>query len=388
MNREVLIGPPGTGKTTALLAKVKEALESGVAPERIGFVSFTKKAATEAVTRACNQFQLPRRRFKYFRTLHSLAFEQLGLTRGRVFGNHTLHQFSSWMGLDLTFSRFDDEQQYQQATEDDKALFLINLARIKRANLREETQAAEMDWHLVKTLDYGMRRFKAERSMVDFTDMLEMFVKQGQSPEFDLLCIDEAQDMSRLQWEMAERMMDVSKHTYIAGDDDQAIFGWAGADTTYFAAVAATGPTRVLNQSYRVPESVRSLAGGIIGRCGVRVPKDYRPRPARGSVSHIEDPSDCDISQGQWLILARNAYLLGPHYEWVRECGNKSVAVSTIHRAKGGEADNVILFSDMAKRSYEGVETDDEHRVFYVAVTRARESLYIVEPQSKYYYEV
>lgn len=370
-----------------MLTKVKEALDSGVQPERIGFVSFTKKATIEAVTRACNQFGLPRRRFKHFRTLHSLAFEHLGLTKARVFGDHTLHAFASWMGLDLTFSRYDDEMQYQQATDDDRALFLINLSRIRRTNLKEECREAEMNWHLVKTLDYGLRRFKQERSMVDFTDMLVQFVQHGQSPEFDLLCIDEAQDMSKLQWDMVERLMENAKDVFIAGDDDQAIFGWAGADTGVFGQVANIGPCRVLDQSYRVPSTVRDLAGRIIGRCSRRVPKDYRARPAQGSVTEIGSHEDLDITRGSWLVLARNAFLLSQVWEWARGSGNKAVTVSTIHRAKGGEADNVILFTDMAKRSHEGVETDDEQRVWYVAVTRAKENLYLVEPQTKYYYE-
>jgi len=59
------------------------------------------------------------------------------------------------------------------------------------------------------------------------------------------------------------------------------------------------------------------------------------------------------------------------------------IKVSTIHGSKGGEADNVVLFTDLSTASEEEFRKnpDDTHRVFYVGVTRAKENLYLVEPQ-------
>ena len=74
-NRETAIyGPPGTGKTTTLLDIVEKSIADGTKPEKIAFLSFTKKAAQEAIDRACLKFNLDERNFPYFRTLHSLAF--------------------------------------------------------------------------------------------------------------------------------------------------------------------------------------------------------------------------------------------------------------------------------------------------------------------------
>ena len=69
-----IFGPPGTGKTTALLDMVDKALSSGVSPNKIAFLAFTRKAANEAKERACERFKLDTQKdLQYFRTLHSLA---------------------------------------------------------------------------------------------------------------------------------------------------------------------------------------------------------------------------------------------------------------------------------------------------------------------------
>jgi superfamily I DNA/RNA helicase len=59
------------------------------------------------------------------------------------------------------------------------------------------------------------------------------------------------------------------------------------------------------------------------------------------------------------------------------------VTVSTIHGSKGGEADNVVLLTDLspAAEAAASIDADDLHRVFYVGVTRTRENLYLVEPE-------
>ena len=59
------------------------------------------------------------------------------------------------------------------------------------------------------------------------------------------------------------------------------------------------------------------------------------------------------------------------------------ITLSTIHAAKGGEADNVLLLPDITKSAVDNndIDPDELHRLFYVAVTRAKKSLHILEPK-------
>jgi superfamily I DNA/RNA helicase len=59
------------------------------------------------------------------------------------------------------------------------------------------------------------------------------------------------------------------------------------------------------------------------------------------------------------------------------------ITLSTIHGSKGGEAENVVLFTDVSPAASKAAESDPDelHRVFYVGVTRTKKNLYLIEPE-------
>ena len=67
-----------------------------------------------------------------------------------------------------------------------------------------------------------------------------------------------------------------------------------------------------------------------------------------------------------------------------------NIEISTIHATKGREADNVIILPDMTYTTYKGMlkDPDNEHRVFYVAATRAKQNLYIHTPVTDKFYNM
>ena len=62
------------------------------------------------------------------------------------------------------------------------------------------------------------------------------------------------------------------------------------------------------------------------------------------------------------------------------------ILLSTIHGVKGGEADNVVLLTDLSKNTQSNYERypDDENRLFYVGATRTKNHLHIVRPKDIY----
>ena len=70
--------------------------------------------------------------------------------------------------------------------------------------------------------------------------------------------------------------------------------------------------------------------------------------------------------------------------------GEPRIRVSTIHQAKGGECDNVVVLLDLGRLVYKSYlkNPDDEHRVFYVGITRVKNNLFIVNPQTEYSYRI
>lgn len=492
----IIIGPPGTGKTTTLLNTVESYLDTGIPPDRIGFVTFTRKGANEAIERACKRFGLEATQFPHFRTLHSLCYRQLGLRGGDVLVGKAFFEFADYARIRVTGRAWSDDGLLTGFEAGDRILFMENLARIRQVSLREQYELSDdgLNWREVERVAKALANFKARRGLMDYTDMLLEFVKHGHGVGLQKLLVDEAQDLSSLQWSVVDLLSRGAEDVVVAGDDDQAIYRWAGADVEHM--IDMPGSVRVLDYSHRVPPLVQAVSNSIISGVSHRRPKEWEAKSGGDGV--VEQVREFDgVSQGTEtvLVLARNAYVLreqvmpalqreGVVYEhngkssipmavlraavtWedlkqgrpatlgdVREMyaylgtgvgvkrgfkklptfgddvdipvemgelvqhggllantdliwhealdklppedmsyilaarnrGEKvrgakpRVKLSTIHSAKGGEADHVILMKEIAKRTFAEIEKnpDDERRVWYVGATRAREKLTIV----------
>ncbi len=490
---DILLGPPGTGKTTSLLAEVEKELASKTHPGRIGYISFTRKAADEAITRACERFKKERLDFPNFRTIHSLCFKYLGLSSSDVLEGKRLREFADYARIKMT-GRWTEDGTLAGFEQGDRILFMEHLSRVRRVTLREQYQVDNdgLPWNEVLRVAKALQEYKMDNGLMDYTDMLLEFVRLGNKPKLDVLFVDEAQDLSAAQWDVVRLLAKGCRRIVIAGDDDQAIYRWAGADVEFF--IALKGNSHVLNQSWRVPRRIQELADGIIGGVRSRREKEWKPRPVAGELFRLAGFDKVDVSSGTTLILARNEYVLreqiepllrrtgivyerrghpsvkpsileailaweklrrgdeitgeqarkvyhqmtagqgvkrgfkslpklgdedtinmgalldsfglmveGPWFEsldripvgeqsYIRAAlrhGEKlterpRVRISTIHGSKGGEADHVVVLTEMAKRTHSEMmkSPDDERRVWYVAATRAKERLSIVSSRT------
>ena len=106
--RYKVVGPPGTGKTRKLLNQVEKYLKKGVPLNRIGYFAFTRRAAEEARNRFLKQKpNLEKKDIEYFRTLHSLAFNNLGLKEENVMNELNYKAIGETCGIQINYASYE-----------------------------------------------------------------------------------------------------------------------------------------------------------------------------------------------------------------------------------------------------------------------------------------
>jgi superfamily I DNA/RNA helicase len=462
-----IYGPPGTGKTEKLIRRAMAYIRIGTPINSIGYFAFTRKAAHEARDRMLSKNpQYKKKELRYFQTLHSLAFHTLGLREENVMQDYHYNDLGKILSIRVNAKKDADASPYLSC--DNEYFQIILKAKEKGISVWDEyctgEHSSNVEPDLLKHIEVNYNQYKVDNNLIDFADMIKKFLSKPElCPSFNTVFIDEAQDLSPIQWDMYDLLKNNSKNVYLAGDDDQAIYGWAGADVDRF--IKEPAKEKVLSKSRRIPIAVQEISEIITERIqGLRATKNYLPRNEQGLCSKINSLENVDLYNGKWLILTRTisrakeicdllkvkglyhenkhrkSYdtklykAIINHSKWLNgedipdtaledikeymgerelkkdlkwyECfdtasadekiyirlmlsnGEKlsneaRIKVSTIHAAKGGECENVILVLDNAKKIREAtahsiIKRDEEHRVWYVGCTRAKRNLYLM----------
>ena len=313
--RYKVVGPPGTGKTRRLLNEVHKYIKKGIPHDQIGYFAFTRKAASEARDRflAKNE-DLTKKDIKYFQTLHSLAFNNLGLKEENVMQEGNYKAIGETSGIQIKYASYETNNFNGIFSSSSEYLSLINLARVRQITAEQQFNRNEhLSWiskNKLIGIEKEINSYKEFYKLIDFTDMIQQFLDRGNTPKFKVIFVDEAQDLSLIQWAMIKKIEeDTNCDVWIAGDDDQAIFGWAGADVDSFIKWEAR--EILLDKSERVPPIIQQKALDIISRIYInRIPKDYLPKDAMGNIYERFNINGIDMSEWDWLILARTNSLL------------------------------------------------------------------------------
>ena len=462
-----IYGPPGTGKTEKLIRRAMAYIRVGTPINNIGYFAFTRKAAHEARDRMLlKNPQYKKKELRYFQTLHSLAFHTLGLREENVMQDYHYNDLGKILSIRVNAKKDADASPYLSC--DNEYFQIILKAKEKGISVWDEYCTGEHSSNvkpdLLKHIEVNYNQYKTNNNLIDFADMIKKFLSKPElCPSFNTVFIDEAQDLSPIQWQMYDMLKNNSENVYLAGDDDQAIYGWAGADVDRF--IKEPAKEKVLSKSRRIPIAVQEISEVITERIqGLRATKNYLPRNEQGLCSKINSLENIDLHNGKWLILTRTisrakeicdllkvkglyhenknrkSYdtklykAIINHSKWLNgenitdaalqdikeymgerelkkdlkwyECfdtasadekiyirlmlsnGEKlseeaRIKVSTIHAAKGGECENVVLVLDNAKKIREAtahsiIKRDEEHRVWYVGCTRAKRNLYLM----------
>lgn len=311
-----IVGPPGTGKTSAILDLVAAHGD----PTQWACVSFTRQAVDELAGRAGERFGVSPSSLTHWRTLHSAGFRVLGIQSSQVrqAGGFLLEAY----GIRPHHWNAQGEDPLHDLHEwrpEEIAMELDVLARTLLLPLEEVWRrhpVAQEHVALAKCLrvEEEYRRWKVEKDVVDYLDLLEALDREQWVPPCTQIVVDEAQDLSPLQQKIIRRWMEApGRQLYLAYDDDQTIYAHHGADPRWIHALP--GERRVLTRSHRVPAEVHHLAARLIERNRARMPKRWEPRDDGGRVLwgveiaqalHMVEESGLPTA----LFLARNRYHL------------------------------------------------------------------------------
>jgi len=322
-----LFGGPGSGKTTALLDRVEEILDADdVDISDILVVSYTRAAAAEIRERLAERLDVdPRTLQGNVSTMHAKAYNMLNLSRGEVVGDKDKEEFCDDYGLEYEDEYSNSRRRTARSTTMGNKIIATSqwLQRTDRQvadwydvpfqwNPEEVRLPPEIDDHAMSGNKYtptwpsdddridvpesirAWRAYKGENELVGFADMLERVKQRSLVPTVDYLVIDEFQDISKLQFGVYEEWKPHMKRVLIAGDDDQVVYAWQGADPKLLLEETGTDDV-ILDTSHRLPSKILRVVQQEVGHIEMRQEKNLSPRVEGGVVEAVESPSMLDL---------------------------------------------------------------------------------------------
>ena len=296
----LVIAGAGSGKTRTLVYRVARLIESGIAPESILLLTFTRKAAQEMLSRAGLLIGARSERVSGG-TFHSVA-------------NILLRRYGKAIGLEPGFTildRGDSEDvinllRTQLGLHDKAKRFprknTINEMFSKAANkllpledviLGEFPQFSEEIPEL-QELRRAFDAYKRRRLLVDYDDLLirlrelldaDEGVRRRVSDSYRYIMVDEYQDTNALQAELVRKISLTHDNVMVVGDDSQSIYAFRGAtfrNIMDFPKLFPGAQLFTLEENYRSTQSILTLANEVIDLAAEKYPKTLFTRKMRG----------------------------------------------------------------------------------------------------------
>lgn len=301
MSKTTLFGPPGTGKTTTLSRWAKSAAEKH-GGENILICSLTRTAAAEIASRDTG---VPKENVG---TLHAHAYRSL--EDAKVMGKEEISEWNeTYPHWKIDQSTAFDDDVAGATPGGETALSRYDLLRATCTPFESMPTG-------IQDFATTYEEFKSLKGVIDFTDMIQIAINTVDCP-VDYIIMDEAQDCSALEFKLLQKWSDQCKGAVIAGDDDQAAYEWRGASVDAF--LGFSDDHRILDQSYRVPESVQRRADLWIHRVSKRKEKNYAPKqgePGKCVALDFRRPSEVIrhalLQSGSTMILCTCGYMTLP----------------------------------------------------------------------------
>src|SRR5437879_2165129 len=325
----LVLAGAGSGKTRVLTARIAHLIQQrGVAPQKIFAVTFTNKAAGEMRSRVAALLGADPKGL-WIGTFHSLSARLLRREAAALgFGpNFTIYDQDD---SESFIKRLLEQRGLSPKANPPRAIHAV-ISSAKNHMLLPEELGAQAESSLERvaadiyaTLGPALRQANA----MDFDDLLlHPLTLFREHPErlaywqrrFEHVLVDEFQDTNAAQYRLVKLLAAQHTNLCVVGDDDQAIYGWRGADVRHMLLFQQDFPGATLiklEQNYRSTQVILDAANGVIAENARRLGKTlFTATPGGEPVTLLTAADERD--EAEWLAaeLARRAAEAGVPYE-------------------------------------------------------------------------
>ena len=408
----MVIAGAGSGKTTTMSAKVKYLVEiKKVNPKHIIMVSFTNRAVGELKERINNQFKIPCR----ISTFHSLAYSILNKNGCNYKIESNPHKIvENYLKQNKKSKKNLKNPQY--------CVELINLYKNNPIFFHKKTLFYK---NFMKLYNY-YNNYMIENNLIDFEDIInkcyELLKSKKVLIQYKYIIIDEFQDISLNRYRLIELISKLSDAKIIVvGDDWQTIFSFAGSNIELFNKFSKEANMLKITNTYRNSQQLIDVAGSFIMKNNTQIKKHLKSNKNLEKVINIcgyFNSIKCLCLILDKLVLEfginQKILLIGRYnFDIVNFVDNKKIFKNsskisyykypklditflTAHASKGLGYDNVVILNankgeygfpslkkiDKLKKLFLNNEENylhaEERRLFYVALTRTKNKVYIL----------
>jgi DNA helicase II / ATP-dependent DNA helicase PcrA len=397
---------PGSGKTTVLTHHLTCLMEKRlISPRQVWALTFTRKAASELQQRLLRAPNL-----------------RAGAVKSLCVGTFHAQMFSLLLAHDPGIPRILDPKQQLRllasvAAVEGVAPTRQSLRRLQQLVARAAVTDTAVWTRKQRRIIEGYQKQKKGSHVWDFEDIL-LEVKRQLTHHgvaalvpagITYVLVDEFQDTNDLQfWILKHVVEETGARLFVVGDDDQAIYGFRGASPRFLTEFHVSFPSAQsfeLSTNFRSTEKLLRPAWQLISRNRERHEKCFAAHRHEGHTVQVMFSSSDETEQELVVrdimlrlaksahesiaVLARTRRQLWPIGQSTLRLPRATLTISTFHEAKGREWDTVIILDAVTPNPFLPSEeqhltsaiVEEERRLFYVAMTRARNELIIHVPE-------
>lgn len=408
----LVIAGAGTGKTTTMISKLTNVIRNTeISPGNLLVLTFSRKAAEEIKSRLQSRLDKDIKGI-FAGTFHSFAFHLL-----REYSEAYL-KHSGFISFPQLITEDEKEKTIKTIIHGNRKQYLgIPDETVFRLSSRlDKLDCATMDklksnglFELMEQIPRAYARHKKEKLLIDFDDIISHAatllrqsseIRERVQQKYKYIFVDEFQDTSSDNFDFLSLLL-CSKDPalFMVGDDYQSIYGFRNARVEYLINITRYFPeanVKKLTKNYRSGKKIIKLSNRFIRRNKIRTSKKIIPcRNIKGKVQVHQvqrGKTEPEIikeiilnsdKNNDVAVIYRNNYQGELLREELADCISKRAVFLTMHASKGLEFDTVIIAGISDKIIPDRTsDIEEERRLFYVAITRAKDALHLLYHQN------